>query len=259
MSFILLLQNTFYLWGPGLLNYSNSGTNNDRSAVSRLYQSPGKVHGSDLNLAKVSLDFDLLALQIEDTVEVIDMKSNEAWSIKIKSGHDNCILENGIIWSDHGGDSQDMIIITLRGLEIYKISTKRNQCKLSRSISQGYSITANFWYEPNFRTILLAAPLYYPGDKETMNGTYANTATHLFKSLLGGYPSKVEQASVGMERMGDIVRIPHLFLSSLLAFSVIAFAVLTIIALTRTFFLCSAQPYTVLLLTVTSLSYGKRF
>jgi len=111
-------------------------------------------------LCKISLDLQLLAVQRSATsIVVYDMRSHQTWNIEIKSPNDNRIIAGGVIWSEHGGGSQDLVLVTTRGLEMWKISPQRSQCKLSRTVSQGYSFHASFWYEPNFRCLLLASPI----------------------------------------------------------------------------------------------------
>eukprot|EP00602_Paraphysomonas_sp_CaronLab_P013104 CAMPEP_0185039892 /NCGR_PEP_ID=MMETSP1103-20130426/37291_1 /TAXON_ID=36769 /ORGANISM="Paraphysomonas bandaiensis, Strain Caron Lab Isolate" /LENGTH=1082 /DNA_ID=CAMNT_0027578961 /DNA_START=251 /DNA_END=3500 /DNA_ORIENTATION=- len=103
--------------------------------------------------AKVSVDAQLLAIQYTKTsVFVIDTVHRKKWKIDIKYFSGNEILPNGLIWSDHGGNSQDLVIVTTRGLELYKVSLARGQCKLSRYMSIK---THFFWFEPNFRVILV--------------------------------------------------------------------------------------------------------
>jgi hypothetical protein len=106
--------------------------------------------------AKLSLDLKIIAIQSTLlSVLVIDTTNKKKWLIDIKNPTENTILSDGIIWSDHGGNSQDLIIVTTRGLELYKISQMRSQCKLSRVISQPGSFT--FWYEPSHRMTLMAS------------------------------------------------------------------------------------------------------
>lgn len=105
-------------------------------------------------LAKVSVDFKLLVIQINTfLLIVVDTVTNKKWEIVIKAIDGNEILPFGLIWSEHGGNSQDLIIVTTKGIELYKISSNRGQCKLSRSITQRVNY---FWFEPNFRMILIA-------------------------------------------------------------------------------------------------------
>ena len=115
--------------------------------------------------AKLSLDLAFIAIQYSDTnIAVIDIKSKQTWEISIRQKLSwgradditNKILKDGIIWSEHGGTSQDLIIITESGLEFHKVSSKRNTCKCSRVISESSdTIIENFWYEPQYRAIVL--------------------------------------------------------------------------------------------------------
>ena len=111
---------------------------------------------SAILFSKLSLDGRILAIQPSLVhIIVLVLKSRRQWSITIKASNDidkaNRILTDGVIWSEHGGNSQDLIIVTIKGLELYKISSSRGQCKLSRTIPMHcYS----FWYEPNDRDIL---------------------------------------------------------------------------------------------------------
>jgi hypothetical protein len=110
---------------------------------------------SKLLCGKVSLDRKLVAIQATlTTVIVVDIPSKKKWLIDIRYPHDNAILAQGIIWSDHGGNSEDLVIVTTKGLELYKVSQVRAQCKLSRVVSQ---TTSAFWYNPEHRFLLLAA------------------------------------------------------------------------------------------------------
>ena len=86
--------------------------------------------------AKISLDLAIFAAQISSTTElVVDISSKKIWSVDIKSSDENSILSNGLVWSEHGGNSQDLVLVTKKGLELYKTSSSRSQCKLSRSMS----------------------------------------------------------------------------------------------------------------------------
>jgi len=113
----------------------------------------------NLIAGKLSLDRLLLSIQVSDkSIIVIDTTTaNRRWTISIrtKNSPDNAILDNGLIWSVHGGNSADLIILTKMGLELYKISSLRGQCKLSRFITQNSSL---FWYNSEFRIILIASP-----------------------------------------------------------------------------------------------------
>ena len=66
-------------------------------------------------LAKYSLDMNLLALQLSDTTLVVaDIQaggSGKQWKVECR-GSDNALLRSGFIWSEHGGNSQDLVLIT---------------------------------------------------------------------------------------------------------------------------------------------------
>lgn len=104
--------------------------------------------------AKLSLDREVLALQESPTsVLVIDIQSRKRFSVETRLGSDSVIIDNGLIWSDHGGTSQDLIMVCTRGLELYKVSGRKGQCKLSRSISFP---CFSFWYNIEHRMIMTA-------------------------------------------------------------------------------------------------------
>ena len=70
---------------------------------------------SSIALCKVSLDMEIIAVQTSPThILVIDTVNKRKWVIEIKCPEENCVLSSGIIWSDHGGHSQDLIIVTAR-------------------------------------------------------------------------------------------------------------------------------------------------
>jgi len=63
------------------------------------------------------------------------------------------MLSEGIVWSDHGGTSQDLILVTRRGLEFFKVNAKKNLCKHYRSVQHA---TTAFWYAPASRLMVMA-------------------------------------------------------------------------------------------------------
>jgi hypothetical protein len=109
----------------------------------------------EIILCRLSLDKEVLAMQTaENSVTILDFACHRKWTLQPRLGEDAAILPNGILWSDHGGNSQDLILVTSKGLELYKVSAKKNICKLSRSITIPIS---NFWYNPDYRMILTAS------------------------------------------------------------------------------------------------------
>jgi hypothetical protein len=65
------------------------------------------------------------------------------------------ILPGGVVWSDHGGKSQDLIIITTTTVILYKISLSRNSAAKSHMFTHPLAIA--FWYEPISRTLMLGS------------------------------------------------------------------------------------------------------
>eukprot|EP00550_Attheya_septentrionalis_P004629 CAMPEP_0198290548 /NCGR_PEP_ID=MMETSP1449-20131203/8368_1 /TAXON_ID=420275 /ORGANISM="Attheya septentrionalis, Strain CCMP2084" /LENGTH=1144 /DNA_ID=CAMNT_0043989057 /DNA_START=135 /DNA_END=3569 /DNA_ORIENTATION=- len=65
------------------------------------------------------------------------------------------ILPGGVMWSDHGGKSQDLIIITTTTVILYKISLSRNSAAKSHMFTHPLAIA--FWYEPISRTLMLGS------------------------------------------------------------------------------------------------------
>ena len=152
-SFLFLRDGQVSRWTPngGMEMVRDLGERHRKKSTTR----------QEILYAKVSLDHGFLVLQYSETsLRVLDLRvPSQQWNLEIKSAYDNRIIEEGLIWSQHGGGSEDLIIVTARGAEMYKISSKRNQCKLSRVLNQGYDYHARFWYEPNHRVLLLASPL----------------------------------------------------------------------------------------------------
>lgn len=108
---------------------------------------------SNLLLARLSLNEELLAIQTaSNTILIADVSSRKTWLVDTKAS----ILPEGIIWSEHGGGSQDLICITTGGMELFKITSKRATCRLSRLIAQP---AMTFWYNPHHRLVLLGMTL----------------------------------------------------------------------------------------------------
>ena len=134
--------------------YELPSSNNIADALNFFKMNSDNV--DSLVYAQLSLDAQLFAVQISDRkVIVSELKSNRSWTVEIKQSSENKILQQGMVWSDHGGNSQDLILVTKKGLELYKVSCARAQCKLSRTIS--HRVIASL-YEPNFRLFLLGSP-----------------------------------------------------------------------------------------------------
>jgi len=61
------------------------------------------------------------------------------------------ILPGGILWSDHGGNSQDLVIITTLAIRLYKVSLSRSQLAKSRTMKHPMDC---FWYECQSRALV---------------------------------------------------------------------------------------------------------
>jgi hypothetical protein len=173
-------------------------------------------------LMKLSLNRELLAAQLYDTsLLIIDLTSDKKWKIELKNGSE--ILANGVIWSEHGGNSEDLIIVTNKGLELYKINNKKSYCKLSRTVAQSIM---SYWYNVEYRMILIATAMKSTGatapagdffgfsafsreKKETVLGK-GNQQENLKKLLLmDGYYFKAERSAVPMLELPPPDKIPR--------------------------------------------------
>ena len=83
--------------------------------------------------AAISLDSRIIAFQRSKfEVVVLSTENEEKWNLTIKhSSEDNVIVPPGIVRSEHGGKSQDLVILTSRGLELYKVAPAKSQCKVN--------------------------------------------------------------------------------------------------------------------------------
>lgn len=181
-----------------------------KSEAPKLFTTQWKLP-RNLIAGKLSLDRLLLSIQVSDkSIIVIDTTTaNRRWTISIrtKNSPDNTILDNGLIWSVHGGNSADLIILTKMGLELYKISSSRGQCKLSRFIAQSSSL---FWYNSEFRIILIASPklskstsLVKPPPPPTVSDSY-----HRQILVIDGYILNSERTSLPILELPPPDKIP---------------------------------------------------
>ncbi|KAF1320241.1 hypothetical protein FI667_g12598, partial [Globisporangium splendens] len=108
-------------------------------------------------LMKLSLDKQFLAVQTSDIeVQVIRLATREKFWIMCKPNAGNRILTDGIVWNVHAstpGSSQDLFLITKMGIEQYRVSIKRRNCALHRSI--GVYIHA-FWYAASHGVLIIS-------------------------------------------------------------------------------------------------------
>ena len=106
-------------------------------------------------LSRFSLDGKLLALQMSAHVvnvypgrlvgsgEDAHPCATDPWSLNVDfdNSSESSILSGGIIWSDHGGNSQDLLVVCNHGLDMYKVSTVRNQLAKVRGVGVGKAYT----------------------------------------------------------------------------------------------------------------------
>lgn len=150
--YVIAKNNEFYIWAPWFNNYAFP----DPVLFYKLPSNFISASANDkalVNYAVLSLDSQLFAVQLsEKKLLVVDLYRTKHWIIEIKVPSENKIIYQGLLWSEHGGNSQDLIIVTKKGLELHKISTSRGQCKLSRTVTHKIHM---YWYEPNHRMCLL--------------------------------------------------------------------------------------------------------
>ena len=185
--YVILKESTYYTW-------SLVDTNPSPSVRYLDINSPTASLQNGIKLVKLSLDKQLMALQLSSTkIVIIDLDHAKRWSIEIKSPEDNEILPMGLMWSEHGGNSEDLIIVTLRGLELYKVSSIRTQCKLSRVVTCSIR---EFWYNANHRMILLKG-LLKSKDISSINSTNIDTSSSVDNKLdvfqMSGYYFRLDK------------------------------------------------------------------
>jgi hypothetical protein len=166
-----------------------------------------------VSFARVSLDSHLIAIQTDSTgITVVDISSDRQWQIDIKASSENEILHHGIIWSEHGGNSQDLVVLTSRGVELWKVSPARGQCRLSRFISVKAKC---FWYEPNFRTVLIAN--YQHSSRLNLHKQTIDLSGFILKADISEGP-KLELPApdkIPVFSLGPGIKPEHIFLTSL--------------------------------------------
>lgn len=106
--------------------------------------------------ARISLSKEFIAIQANfTTIVVCDISTRKRYLLEIRGTNDGAsILPNGIIWSDHGGATQDLILITNKAIEFYKVSSKKLYCRLVRSINH---TAFDFWYNDEHRMIMTSS------------------------------------------------------------------------------------------------------
>jgi hypothetical protein len=140
---------------------SSRGDANEDARVDVLYQFDGAREVAGLppvELARLSVDGEFVALQTSDIeVQVVRRATRETFWVLCKSKGGNRILPGGLLWSTHApgaSRSQDLFLVTKRGLEQYRVSSKRRDCRLHRAISA--QIHAH-WHAPAHDVLFVAA------------------------------------------------------------------------------------------------------
>lgn len=141
-------------------------------------------------LARLSLDGQLLAIQFTPKLlRIVELPSQyddgnnhdrpKHWNIDLSVGRDpmssladamplprhkvqdsnankdDTILPGGIIWSEHGGKSHDLVVVTTRSVLCYKISRKRKQMAATHFFH--HPPACAMWWEPTTRTIVVGS------------------------------------------------------------------------------------------------------
>jgi hypothetical protein len=139
-------------------------------------------------LARQSLDGQLLAIQVTPKLlRIVELPSQDDddnnhdkhWTIDLSLGRDpmsssddavpvpryrvqdanankdETILPGGIIWSEHGGNSHDLVVVTTRSVLCYKISRKRKQMAATHFFH--HPPACAMWWEPTTRTIVIGS------------------------------------------------------------------------------------------------------
>ncbi|KAJ0394927.1 hypothetical protein P43SY_003146 [Pythium insidiosum] len=100
-----------------------------------------------LALLRLSVDRCFLAVQKSDVeVQVLCLATGESHWIVCKPTSGNRIVSDGLIWSTHAAGpqrSQDLFLITKLGIEQYRVSRKRRDCTLHRTIAV---FVHTFWH-----------------------------------------------------------------------------------------------------------------
>lgn len=143
----------------------NENNEEDLSLAPKIIYQNNDNNIKNILCSKLSLDKEYLAIQSSPYhVYIIELKSQKSYFLDIKlnynsgflsnfsSTNDVYIIEDGIIWSDHNGGSQDLLIITNKGIDFYKASIKRNYCKFIRTITYQ---TNKVWYNASYHFFYL--------------------------------------------------------------------------------------------------------
>ncbi|POM58211.1 Hypothetical protein PHPALM_37174 [Phytophthora palmivora] len=108
-------------------------------------------------LLQLSVDGQFLAIQHSDIeVQVVHRTTRASYWVLCKSKVGNRILHGGIIWNTHSVkamSSQDLFLVTKLGLEHYRVSSKRRNCTLHRTVGL---YVHEFWYAASHGVLLVS-------------------------------------------------------------------------------------------------------
>ena len=141
---LFLRESSIYKWRPHIANGISYPV---------LVYSDDTLFNEIMHIS-LSLDAQFIAIQYSSyRIEVVEIFSRKKWEINVNMTYkENYIIPNGILWSEHGGTSQDLIIVTHTCIELYKVSSIRKSCKVSHRISHP---SINFLYEASHRVLIL--------------------------------------------------------------------------------------------------------
>jgi hypothetical protein len=122
-----------------------------KAGKKRFFQNPSRYWTIDLSTSAIATNATEKLMRRSWTSKVGKNCNSENQSINATDSVVSEIILS-IIWSDHGGNSQDLIILTSSAVRLYKVSIKRNQLAKTRK----YMYPSDcYWYEPTLRVLLV--------------------------------------------------------------------------------------------------------
>ncbi|OWZ23596.1 hypothetical protein PHMEG_0001504 [Phytophthora megakarya] len=109
-------------------------------------------------LLQLSVDRQFLAIQRSDIeVQVLHRTTRASYWVLCKSKAGNRILHGGVIWNTHSikvTSSQDLFLVTKLGLEHHRVSLKRRNCILHKTVGL---YVHEFWYAASHGVLLVSS------------------------------------------------------------------------------------------------------
>mmetsp|Transcript_33009 Transcript_33009/g.49868 ORF Transcript_33009/g.49868 Transcript_33009/m.49868 type:complete len:804 (+) Transcript_33009:125-2536(+) len=112
------------------------------------------LESGDVNDKQWALDFAIDCSPVPISPTSMKSKSFNLGLLNKPSGN---VLDGGVIWSNHGGTSQDFVVVTTRAVLCYKVSLQRKQMALSHTLHHPFqhpTATAT-WFEPKTRCLVV--------------------------------------------------------------------------------------------------------